>query len=132
MEPSGEPSTPANTREPADANGTAYKIDRDGIRAAIRSQMPEIRECYEAWLQQNPRLQGRMVVGFEISADDAGAAEVTQVSLVDGGLGQPFMEGCVLNAFQDLRFEKPPGGGGKVTVNYPITFQLNDAGTGDP
>lgn len=43
-------------------------------------------------------------MAFTISSDDAGAGVVTHIGVLDGGLGQPFMEGCVLNAFQEIRF----------------------------
>jgi hypothetical protein len=87
--------------------------------------MTDIAECYESWLKQNPKLAGHMVVGFLITPDDAGTGEVTHVELLDGGLGQPFMEGCVLNAFQDIRFSQPEGGG-QVLVHYPLHFESSD------
>lgn len=112
---------------PRDELPTPYEFSKEGLRGAIEEKMPEIRECYEAWKKQNPGLAGRLLVGFDIAADNRGAAEVQHIELVDGGVGQPFMEGCVLNAFQDIRFEEPPGGG-QVKVRYPI--ELGPAGGG--
>lgn len=112
---------------PRDELPTPYEFSKEGFRRAIEEKMPEIRECYEAWQKQNPGLAGRLLVGFDIAADNRGAAEVQHVELVDGGVGQPFMEGCVLNAFEDIRFEEPPGGG-QVKVRYPI--ELGPAGGG--
>jgi hypothetical protein len=60
-----------------------------------------------------------MVVGFSIGPDDAGSGEVTRVAVIDGGLGHILMEGCVLNAVHDLRFDDPEG---ELTVHYPLTF----------
>jgi hypothetical protein len=111
-----------------DAGPAPYPIDREGIRAAVEATMPEISDCYTDWLRQNPKLAGRMVVGFEIAPDDAGLGAVTSIELLDGGLGQPLMEGCVLNVFQDVRFEMPRGGG-RVLVHYPVLFESGeDAG----
>ena len=112
----------AGTSEESDAGATSYGLDKKGIRSAIKEKVRDIHECYEAWLEQNPRLSGSMMVAFEISPDDAGNGAVTHIEVIDGGVGQPFMEGCVLNVFQDMRFEEPPGGG-RVRVLYPLYFQ---------
>ncbi len=114
-----------------DTSGTPYDFDKEGIGAAIHEKMPEIRECADAWLRQNPKLEGRMLVAFDITPDDAGTGEVTRIELVDGGVGQPFMEGCILNAFQDIRFVEPPGGG-KVRVRYPIRVEGGQGGASMP
>lgn len=112
----------ANARSdstPRDELPAPYEFSKEGLRGAIEEKLPEIRECYEAWQKQNPAIAGRLMVGFDIAADNSGTAEVQRIELLDGGVGQPLMEGCVLNAFQDIRFEEPPGGG-RVKVRYPI------------
>jgi hypothetical protein len=119
--PSTTASTGTATNEP-DSSGTPYEFLKEGIPAAIHEKMPEIRECADAWLRHNPKLEGRMLVAFDITPDDAGTGEVTGIELIDGGVGQPFMEGCILNVFQDIRFVEPPGGG-KVRVRYPIRLE---------
>jgi hypothetical protein len=104
-----------------------FPLSRDGIRGAIGAKIPEVKECYEEWLKQNPKLAGRMVVGFTISADDAGTGGVSKVAVIDGGLGHALMEGCVLNSFHDLRFEAPDG---ELTVHYPLAFSSDEDGGG--
>jgi hypothetical protein len=102
-----------------------YAVNVDGIRAAIGSALPEIQECYEGWIQQEPQLAGRMVIGFQIGPDDAGTGGITQLSIVDGGLGHALMEGCVMNAVQNLDFDRPDE---PVTVNYPFLFSVGTDG----
>lgn len=129
--PAGPPALVAASGPQTAADGglVPFTIDRDGIQSAIREKLPDIHECYAAWQQQNPALAGRIVVAFEVSADNAGTGEVTRVEVLDGGIGHPFMEGCILNAFQELRFDEPPGGG-SIKVRYPIHFEppLADGG----
>ena len=117
----GSASAPDQLHRVQSDAGTPYALDRDGIKGAITSKLPEIKDCYEAWLAQNAALSGRMTVAFTISADDAGEAEVTRIALVDGGVGHVLMEGCVLNVFHDLRFERPEGRD-SIEVHYPLAF----------
>ncbi len=107
--------------EPLDG-GPLFAITKDGIKAAVNEGLPEIRECYEGWLQQNPALSGKMKVQFvivEIPGRDR--AKVQRVEIADGGLGHIAMEGCVRNVFKNMRFEAPRGGETKVT--YPLAFE---------
>ncbi|MFT3709810.1 MAG: AgmX/PglI C-terminal domain-containing protein [Archangium sp.] len=130
------PSVGSSANGKGDGNGMAapatppkrYAVDVEGIRSAIGSALPDIEECYEGWVQQQPQLGGRIVIGFQIGADDAGTGSVTDISIVDGGLGHALMEGCVMNAMQDLAFERPEE---TVTVKYPFMFSAgpDDGGT---
>lgn len=107
--------------EPLDG-GVLHALSRDGIKGAIAEQLPQIRECYDAWLQQNPQLGGKMKVQFtimEIPGRDRG--KVQRVEIADGGLGHVAMEGCVGNVFKSMRFEAPPHG--EMRVTYPLTFE---------
>ncbi len=98
--------------------GARYGITRDGIRAAVRAGVPEIKDCYEQWLRLQPTLGGKLRVTFTIDTDDGVEGKVSKVSLGDAGIGHAAMEGCVLQVFQDLRFEPPLNG--SVDVAYPI------------
>jgi len=103
---------------------------REGIRAAIRAAIPDIRDCYDAWLQARPELGGRLAVRFtiesaggEATGQDDGTdvpARVTNVRIVSSELDHGLLEGCVLNVTAGLRFRPPRGG--KITVTYPFRF----------
>jgi hypothetical protein len=106
--------------EPLDG-GVLHKLDRDGIKGAVAEKLPEIKECYESWLQQNPALMGKVKVEFrilEIPGRDRG--KVMGVTIADGGMGHVAMEGCVGNVFKTMRFEAPRGG--ELRVTFPISF----------
>jgi hypothetical protein len=107
--------------EPLDG-GVLHPISRDGIKSAVQEKMPEIRECYEGWLEQNPALAGRMKVEFKIvEIPGRDRARVMSVEVADGGMGHVAMEGCVRNVFKSIRFETPRGG--EIRVTYPLQFE---------
>lgn len=111
----------------ARSDGGVYPLDRDGIRAAVRSGLPEMKDCYEEWLKVQPSLGGRVLVRFTIDTDDAVEGRVTKAQLVeDGGMGHLAMEGCVLSVMSGLRFEAPLNG--TIDVTYPLVFASTDGG----
>lgn len=142
--PEGRPSPAAMTADPAgttspgtgtDARGAQliaaarpgapdagrYRLDRDGIQAAVRSGLPEMKDCYEEWLKVQPSLGGRVVVRFTIDTDDAVEGRVSRAQVMaDAGLGHVAMEGCVLSVMSALRFEPPLSG--TMDVTYPLNF----------
>ncbi|MDP3155388.1 MAG: AgmX/PglI C-terminal domain-containing protein [Archangium sp.] len=107
--------------EPLDG-GVLHELTRDGIKGAITAELPQIRECYGGWLQQNPKLSGKMKVQFTIAEiPGRDRAKVMRVEIADGGMGHVAMEGCVRNVVKAIRFEKPAGGETRVT--YPLSFE---------
>ena len=98
-----------------------YPVSADGIRNAVAYAMPDLKECYEGWIQENEELGGRVVVEFTISGGDEGIAKITKAEIGETELDHVVMEGCVLNVFEDLSFENPADGG-EVKVNYPLIF----------
>ncbi len=106
--------------EPLDG-GVLHPITRDGIKGAVQAELPQIRECYQAWLQQDPSLSGKMKVEFTITEiPGRDRAKIMKVVVADGGMGHLAMEGCVRNVFKGMRFEAPLGGETRVT--YPLVF----------
>ncbi|MEW5738097.1 MAG: AgmX/PglI C-terminal domain-containing protein [Myxococcota bacterium] len=112
---------------PPDA-GLPFRLDKDGIKAAVAERIPELRECYDAWLEANPSLAGKIKVSFTIAENpDTGLGDVIEIGVLDGGLDHFALQGCVMNVFQDLHFEAPVNG--PVKVNYPLSFaNAADAG----
>ncbi|MBL8922168.1 MAG: sigma-70 family RNA polymerase sigma factor [Myxococcaceae bacterium] len=106
--------------------GVRFAIDREGIRAAMRSALPEVKDCYEAWLAMNPSLGGRLVVTLTIDTEDGVEGRISRLAPLDAGLGHVPFEGCVLSSLSDLRFEPPLAG--PVNVSYPFLFSAGDAG----
>ncbi len=104
-----------------------WPLTADGIRGAVAYRKDEFKECYEAWLKLDPEVAGTVVVTFTVAAAEDDIGRVTTLELADSELDHPFIEGCVLNVFQELAFD-PPADGGEVEVNYPLMF---DTGAGE-
>jgi len=107
-----------------DADPTlVFSPDREGIQGAVNESLPQIKDCYQSWLQVRPDLSGRVMVQFVIAGDaeDPDFSEIRDVTLKDSELGHTLMEGCVASLFEELQFEAPDGGG-EVAVNYPLKF----------
>ncbi|MGV3624677.1 MAG: AgmX/PglI C-terminal domain-containing protein [Archangium sp.] len=102
-----------------------YPVNRDGIRGAMQHVKPELTDCYDSWQQQQPEVGGHIDVAFVIDVNDAGTGGVRDVHIVDGGLGQRVLEGCVLNVMSDLSFARPAS---PLNVTYPLLFS-NDGGS---
>ena len=106
----------------AEEEAERFPTSEEGINDAIREELSEIRECYQAWLNLEPDLEGQIEVTFVISDVD-GVGEVTSTELQDRTTtDHTLFEGCVLNVMSDLRFEAPADGG-EVVVNYPFIFK---------
>ena len=111
---------PQVSRVDSSDGGVPYPVDKEGIRAAVKAALPDVRDCYEEWLKVQPELGGRLKASFTIDTDDGVEGKVESVSLGDSGIGHFAMEGCILSAFQGLRFEAPMNG--PINVTYPLAL----------
>jgi hypothetical protein len=121
--PDVDASTVSETADAPVVRGV-WPTDPEGIRSAIREALPDLRECYQAWVQAHPELEGVVKASFTITAAPQGAeGRVSEVHLVESTLDQPFLEGCVLNVLSALHFEAPTDG--PVTVTYPFILHAD-------
>lgn len=106
--------------------------DHDGIRAAMKASIPEIRDCYEQWLQTNPELKGKMTMSFSISPTDAGTGRVEDLGVSSTEIAHLGFEGCVKNVMSGMEFATPYDDGtgepAPMKVNYPLAFSSGDGG----
>jgi outer membrane biosynthesis protein TonB len=108
---------------------STWPVTADGIRNAIGEQIPELLECYEAWVQAHPGLSGRMLARFRIEPTHrAELARITGVRLGRSTVNHRLLEGCVLNVLSSLRFDSPESGA--VTVSYPLVFNEGETSPG--
>src|SRR5262249_44016966 len=98
------------------AEPPTFAADRDGIRESMELARQDIDVCYQAWLKQNPKIQGKTKLHYVISATDGRPREVS----LESDLHQSALEGCIVSAVQDLHFQRPQG---DLTVNYPYVFE---------
>ena len=111
-----------------EAQETHGKYDPDYIRATFREDMfPLLKSCYEGALKRRPDLAGKLVLNFTIVGDrDVGGVLEDADVADDSTLKDDDMETCVKESLMTLTFDKPPSGGGYVTVRYPVAFSPGD------
>ncbi len=93
-------------------------LDRDVIARYIKSQLGQIRYCYERQLSANPDLYGKVQVKFTIGSN--GRVSTQNIGLTT--LKSAMVEGCILRRVAKWQFPKPKGGT-QVKVKYPFLFK---------
>jgi hypothetical protein len=93
-------------------------LDKEAIARVIRSQLGQIRYCYERQLSANPDLYGKILVKFTIGA----AGSVTAQAIGNTSLNNAMVEGCILRRIAGWQFPNPKGGT-NVLVTYPFLFK---------
>ena len=83
--------------------------------------MPLFRQCYEIALTKDPKLEGKITIGFVIVGSGAvGAATIQSSSLND-----PTIESCVRQRMMSIRFPAPKGNTA-AQISYPFVFSSTD------
>ena len=87
------------------------------VQWVVRQSFGRLRTCYEAGLQRDPGLEGRVSVQFVIDREGAVtmAAPGSDTTLPDREVVR-----CITKAYESMSFPKPEGG--IVTVVYPVLF----------
>jgi len=93
-------------------------LDRDVIARVIKSQLGQIRYCYERQLSANPELYGKVLVKFTIG----GTGQVVAQMVGNTSLNNAMVEGCILRRIAGWEFPQPKGGT-NVLVTYPFLFK---------
>lgn len=93
-------------------------LDKDVIARYIKSQLGQIRYCYERQLSASPDLYGKVMIKFTIGATGA----VTTQAIGASSLSNAMVEGCILRRVAGWQFPIPKGGT-QVLVSYPFLFK---------
>jgi len=111
-----------STDSPADQLARAAVISK--LQSGIRAQLPAIRDCYDAWLKQDPALEGALRIEFTLVEGEDEDGEpiglVDAVEVTDSELDNVWMEGCVAGAMEDADLPVPLDG--ELVVQYPFEF----------
>ncbi len=94
------------------------------IKAAVKEIVPLFKQCYEAALEKEPGLGGKLVVSFEIVGDPDLGGLVTN-SHVDAKRSDSMTSGlreCVRETMYALDLVAPEKGG-TTKVSYPLRFR---------
>jgi TonB family protein len=96
-------------------NQPVETIDKDAIREAMTTHLPEIRRCYAAALSKIPGLAGKLVIEWDCGND----GQVIRTQILQPVA--PELDDCIVESLRTWRFPKPPTG---VTtrIQYPFLF----------
>jgi len=89
---------------------------KENISSVVRSRANAIRACYEARLQVNANLAGKLTARWTIGVD----GRVTQASLSANTVSDGAVGNCVLGVVRRMQFAKPEGG--VCIVQWPFVF----------
>lgn len=95
-------------------------IDREAVRRVVRSALAAFKSCYDREFKKDTKLEGKVVVSWEIHAK--GVAKNAQVVKSKSTIGNSAVEECVRSRMLSLRFPEPPAGS-FAEVTYPFLFQ---------
>lgn len=95
-------------------------IDREAVRRAVRSAMPAFRACYEREYKKDTKLEGKVVISWEIH--EKGVGKNSKVVHEKSTIGNRAVEECVRERILALRYPEPPAGT-VAEVMYPFLFQ---------
>ena len=92
-----------------------------------KDMFPFLKGCYADALRRQPKLAGKLVLAFTIAGDPQVGGIVEDADFAEeSDLKDQEMETCVRESLMTLTFDKPPAGGGFVTVKYPVLFSPDD------
>ncbi len=97
-------------------------LSPEQIMRVVRQNQAAVRYCYEAQLQRQPTLRGRIEIAWRINRE----GRVTTSRVARSTMGNPGVEGCIVRQVRNWRFDQPDGG--EVDVVFPFIF---GAGGGD-
>ena len=120
--PAAQPATPTPDEG---ARGT---YEPEYIQQVVREDMfPLLQQCYGDALLRQPKLGGRLVFTFTIVGDASVGGVVEDADFADeSDIKDDEMRTCTRESMMTLTFDKPPSGGGYVTVTYPVLFAPGD------
>ena len=93
------------------------EIDRDAILRVIINNRPRFDHCYQASLQGNETLEGRLRMQWQILP----GGRVKGTKVVQDGVGSARLANCVANVLKRLRFPIPPSGQ-IPRISFPFGF----------
>ena len=117
------PVAPAVAPAPTPAGPAAPAVKKDEIdvaatRAAVRTHVAAIQQCYERAKMDDQSLAGAMTVRITIAPDGA----VTAAQVTKSTIGSPVVERCVTAEISRWQLPKPTGGN-TASLLYPFVFE---------
>jgi len=87
------------------------------VQKAMKKYLSGVKDCYERALKRNPKLSGKIVIGFEILE----TGKVAEFEFPTDNVGSDEVRKCIRKRSRMWRFPKPEGG--SVYVEFPLVFE---------
>ena len=94
-------------------------IDREAVRRAVKSAMSAFKACYERELKKDSKLEGKVVISWEIH--EKGVGKNSKVVKDKSTIGNSSVEECVRERILAIRYPEPPAGT-VAEVTFPFLF----------
>lgn len=92
-------------------------IDKEAVRRVVKAGLREVKACYERGLRANSRLEGKVIVSWEIVEK----GHVGSASVKSSTLNNKEVESCIVARLKSWQFPEPPAGT-SAAVSYPFSF----------
>jgi len=87
------------------------------VQKAMKKYLSGVKDCYERALKRNPKLSGKIVIGFEILEN----GKVAEFEFPTDNVKSDEVRKCIKKRSRMWRFPKPEGG--SVYVEFPLVFE---------
>lgn len=105
---------PAPKQQAPTSSASAEDADADPIRSGIRKRQGHLTHCYEEALQENPNVQGRIEVEWQVVQGN-----ITQARILSNTTDDADMATCVIRKIESWRFDRSV----TDTVVWPFEFR---------
>jgi len=98
--------------------GVKGSLSREQIKKVVMKHVGEINYCYEKGLFDNPGLEGKLNMFWEIKPNGrVGVVRIKRSTMRSNSVNR-----CIINVIKKMKFPKPRGGG-VVQVGFPFSFR---------
>jgi hypothetical protein len=102
--------------KPQDPLTGPVSLTNEEVLKVIRTNLAQIRHCYEQTLQRSPKIEGMVKVQFTIGS----GGRVFNQGILQDSVGDQMLNGCIQGKIARWKFPVPRAG--EVNVSYPFDF----------
>jgi outer membrane biosynthesis protein TonB len=91
-------------------------LSPEQIRKVVMANVSAFQGCYEIELVKDPELKGGVAVAFQVGTEGS----VVDAHVSSSSIGNPRIEGCMLETFKRLKF---PRADVRTSAVFPFVFK---------
>ena len=101
------------------SQANAATVDKEKIRQVMKKHEKQVRDCYEAEIDKDPKVSGKIVLDWDV--DDKGKVTKSSINEKSTTLKNNAVRACMLEHLKAWEFPAAPTGQ-TVSVSYPWFF----------